>query len=90
MSDKKILTRVHELMRRKHFSSRTEKSYVHRMKKFYYFHHQRNPEELGEAEITEFLTHLAVKEKVSASTQNQALNSLLCSTHMLCRRKRLV
>jgi hypothetical protein len=47
------------------------------MKRFYYFHHRRNPEELGEVEITEFLTHLAVNEKVSASTQNQDLNSLL-------------
>jgi hypothetical protein len=70
MSDKKLLIQVHELMRRKHYSMRTEKSYVHWMKRFYYFHHRKNPEELGEVEITEFLTHLAVNDKVSASTQN--------------------
>lgn len=77
MSEKKILTQVHELMRIKHYSIRTEKSYINWMKRFYYFHKQKNPEEMGENEVNEFLNNLAVKEKVSASTQNQALNSLL-------------
>ena len=77
MSEKKILTQVHELMRRKHYSIRTEKSYINWMKRFYYFHKQKSPEEMGENEVNEFLNNLAVNEKVSASTQNQALNSLL-------------
>ena len=77
MNDKKILTQVHELMRIKHYSMRTEKSYINWMKRFYYFHKQINPDEMGEYEVNEFLSNLAVNEKVSASTQNQALNSLL-------------
>ena len=77
MSDKKILPKVHELMRKKHYSVRTEKSYINWMKRFYYFHKQKNPDDMGENEVNEFLNHLAVEEKVSASTQNQALNSLL-------------
>ena len=46
-------------------------------RRFIYFHHVRHPAEMGEAEINAFLTHLAVAEKVSASTQNQALAALL-------------
>jgi hypothetical protein len=45
----------------------------------HYFHNVRHPQEMAEPEINCFLTHLAVKEKVSASTQNQALSALLCS-----------
>jgi integron integrase len=47
------------------------------VKRFIYFHNIRNPAEMAEPEINAFLTHLAVKEKVSASTQNQALSALL-------------
>jgi integron integrase len=47
------------------------------VKRFIYFHNIRNPVEMAEPEINAFLTHLAVKEKVSASTQNQALSALL-------------
>ena len=77
MSEKKILTKVHEVMRRKHYSIRTEKSYIHWMKRFYYFSKQKNPIEMGEDEVNDFLDYLAVREKVAASTQNQALNALL-------------
>lgn len=77
MGDKKILLKVHELMRRKHYSMRTEKSYINWMKRFYYFHKQKDPADMGEDEVNEFLNFLAVKDKVSASTQNQALNSLI-------------
>lgn len=48
-----------------------------RTRRFVRFHHLRHPEELGEAEVNQFLTHLAVEEKVAASTQNQALSALL-------------
>ncbi len=74
---KKILTQVHELMRTKHYSLKTEKSYIHWMKRFYYFHNQTDIQEMNGKHIQDFLTHLAVNEKVSASTQNQALNALL-------------
>ena len=51
--------------------------YCHWVKRFVYFHKIRHPAEMAEPEINAFLTHLAVKEKVSASTQNQALSALL-------------
>lgn len=47
------------------------------VRRFIFFHQVRHPEEMAEAEINAFLTHLAVQEKVSASTQNQALSALL-------------
>lgn len=47
------------------------------MKRFIFFHNVRSPAEMAESEINTFLTHLAVKEKVSASTQNQALSAIL-------------
>ncbi|MEW8053228.1 MAG: phage integrase N-terminal SAM-like domain-containing protein, partial [Candidatus Thiodiazotropha sp.] len=53
---------------------RTEKSYIHWIRRFVRFHNRRHPKELGKQEIEAFLTHLAVDRKVSASTQNQAFN----------------
>ncbi|MBN2279076.1 MAG: integron integrase [Candidatus Marinimicrobia bacterium] len=77
MSEKKLLTRLHELLRTKHYSYRTEKSYTYWLKYFYYFHDKKNPQELGETEIADFLTHLATQKNLSASSQNQALNALV-------------
>jgi integron integrase len=73
----KLLDRLRESLRSRHYSRRTEQSYCHWVKRFIYFHNIRNPVEMTEPEINAFLTHLAVKEKVSASTQNQALSALL-------------
>jgi integron integrase len=73
----KLLDRLCEALRSRHYSRRTEQSYCHWVKRFIYFHNIRNPVEMAEPEINAFLTHLAVKEKVSASTQNQALSALL-------------
>jgi integron integrase len=64
-------------MRTRHYSKRTEQTYVHWIRRFIFFHDVRHPEKMAETEVNEFLTHLAVKEKVSASTQNQALCALL-------------
>ena len=61
----------------KHLSLQTERSYWNYIKRFYIFHDKRYLRELGVTEIREFLTHLAVKERVSASTQNAALCALL-------------
>jgi site-specific recombinase XerD len=61
----------------KHLSLQTERSYWNYIRRFYIFHDKRYLRELGVAEIREFLTHLAVKERVSASTQNAALCALL-------------
>ncbi|GAF91263.1 unnamed protein product, partial [marine sediment metagenome] len=73
----KLLDRLREALRARHYSKRTEQTYSNWIKRFIYFHNVRHPAEMAEPEINAFLTHLAVKEKVSASTQNQALSALL-------------
>jgi len=73
----KLLDRLREALRTRHYSPRTEQTYRHWVKRFIFFHNVRHPAEMAEPEINAFLTHLAVKEKVSASTQNQALSALL-------------
>jgi site-specific recombinase XerD len=73
----KLLDRLREALRSRHYSRSTEQSYCHWVKRFIFFHHVRHPAEMAEPEINAFLTHLAIKEKVSASTQNQALSALL-------------
>lgn len=71
----KLLDQLREALRSRHYSRRTEQTYCHWVKKYIYFHNIRHPAEMAEAEVNAFLTHLAVKENVSASTQNQALRS---------------
>ena len=73
----KLLDRVREKIRVKHYSIRTEEAYTYWIKKFIYFNNKRHPSEMGELEIEAFLTHLALRENVSPSTQNQALNALV-------------
>jgi len=73
----KLLDRVREVIRRKHYSIRTEQAYCDWIKRFILFHRKRHPAEMAEPEITAFLTHLAAKANVAASTQNQALSALL-------------
>lgn len=73
----RLLDRVREAIRARHYSPRTEDAYIAWIKRFIFFHNKRHPAEMAEPEINAFLTHLAVKEKVSASTQNQALSALL-------------
>jgi integron integrase len=73
----RLLDRVREAIRARHYSRRTEKAYVGWIKRYIFFHAKRHPADMGGAEITRFLTTLAVDGRVSASTQNQALNALL-------------
>jgi integron integrase len=73
----KLLDQVRQAIRARHYSKRTEKTYVEWTKRFIFFHCRRHPLEMGEPEINQFLTGLAVNKKVSASTQNQALSALL-------------
>jgi site-specific recombinase XerD len=73
----KLLDQVRAAIRVRHYSIRTEEAYVRWVREFILFHHKRHPEEMGEAEVSRFLTHLAVNHKVTASTQNQALSALL-------------
>lgn len=73
----RLLDQVHEVMRVQHYALRTEESYVNWIRRFILFQHKRHPAEMGGREIEEFLTHLAVRETVSASTQTQALCALV-------------
>jgi integron integrase len=74
---KKLLDQVRDAIRLKHYSIRTEQAYVGWIKRYIYFHGMRHPSEMGAPEVEAFLTYLAVKENVAASTQNQALSALL-------------
>jgi integrase len=73
----KLLDQVRVAIRTRHYSLRTEEAYVGWIKRFIFFYGKRHPLETGQPEIAEFLSALAVKEHVSASTQNQALCALL-------------
>ena len=64
-------------IRRLHYSPRTEEAYVHWIRQFIRHHGRRHPREMGAAEVTAFLNHLALERKTSASTQNQALCALV-------------
>jgi integrase len=73
----KLLDQVRDVIRRKHYSFRTEQTYLDWTRRFILFHGKRHPSEMAEAEVTEFLTYLAREGKVAASTQNQAMSALL-------------
>jgi integrase len=73
----KLLDHVREAIRMRHYSVRTEEAYVSWIKRFILFHGKRHPLDMGQDEITRFLSALAVHERVSASTQNQALCALV-------------
>lgn len=72
-----LFDRVRQAIRARHYSPRTEQAYLAWIVRFVRFHEKRRPEDMGEPEVNEFLTHLAVDERVAASTQNQALAALL-------------
>jgi site-specific recombinase XerD len=73
----KLLEQVREVIHIKHYSLRTEESYINWIKRFIFFHNKKHPIEMGEKEIGQFITHLAKDKKVSASTQNQALCAII-------------
>lgn len=73
----KLLDRVRHAIRVRHYSRRTEEAYVHWIRRYIVFHGKAHPSTLGASEISAFLTWLAVRQRVSASTQNQALSALL-------------
>jgi len=74
---KKLLDQVSDAIRIKHYSFRTEKTYVEWIKRFILFHNKRHPKEMGADEIQAFIAHLATERTVSASTQNQALSAVM-------------
>jgi integron integrase len=74
---KKLMDQVRDELRLRHYSLRTEYSYCDWIERFIRFHHLRHPKEMGEMEVSSFLTQLARDGRVAAATQNQALSALL-------------
>jgi len=72
-----LLSKAQRILRSKHYSYRTELSYLGWIRRFILFHGKRHPVHMGRAEIEAFLTHLALEKKVAAATQNQAFNAIL-------------
>lgn len=77
MAEPRLLDRVRDALRRGHYSPRTETQYVVWIRRYILFSGTRHPIEMGAVEVERYLTHLAVNQRVSASTQNQALSALL-------------
>lgn len=77
MEKPKLLDVVRHTARLRRLSPKTESAYVNYIRRFILFHHKQHPKEMGADEIRAFLTHLAVEDKVAASTQNVAFSALL-------------
>ncbi|HJV33474.1 phage integrase N-terminal SAM-like domain-containing protein [Geomonas sp.] len=77
MEKPKLLDQLRDAIRIRHYSYRTEQTYVLWAKQYILFHDKRHPADMAEKEIGEFLTYLATKRKISSSTQNQALNAII-------------
>jgi integron integrase len=76
-SGRRLLDRLRNAIRTRHYSRRTEHAYVLWVVRYVKHHDMRHPKELGAADVTSFLSHLATSERLSASSQNQALAALL-------------
>ena len=74
---KKLLDFVRDKIRVKHYSLSTEKTYTHWIKCYILFHNKKHPIDMGKDEIEQYLTSLAVKKRVSPTTQNQAFSAIL-------------
>lgn len=77
MAEKKLLQQVKEKIRLKHYSIRTEKTYLNWIVRYVKFHNLKHPDQMSGKEVEEFLAHLAINNNVASSTQNQALNALV-------------
>lgn len=73
----KLLDQVREAIRTKHYSYRTEQTYIEWIKRFILFHKKRHPKDMAAEEVQAYITHLATERNVAASTQNQALSAIL-------------
>lgn len=73
----RLLDQVRDKIRFKHYSIRTEETYLLWIRRFILFHNKRHPRDMGAAEVEAFLSYLAIKRNVTASTQNLALNAIL-------------
>lgn len=74
---KKLLDQVRDAIRLKHYSYRTEETYVQWIRRYILFHNKQHPKEMGTAEIEAFLTHLAVQERVAASRDRRCETGIL-------------
>ena len=74
---KKLLDIIRDKIRFKHYSFSTERTYVYWVKQYIFFHYKKHPIDMGKNEIEAFLTNLAVKNRVSPTTQNQAFSAIL-------------
>jgi integrase len=83
----KLLDEVSNVARLKHLSRSTEKAYVHYIRQYILFHQKRHPLEMGSEEVRAYLTHLAVRKRVAASTQNAAFSALLFLYREVLRRE---
>ena len=77
MKKRKLLDKIRDRIRFKHYSLSTEEAYLHWIKRFVLFNHKPHSRDMGPTEIEGFLTHLAVAGRVSAFTQNQAKSAIL-------------
>ncbi|MDY6856667.1 MAG: integron integrase [Thermodesulfobacteriota bacterium] len=68
---------IRTALRTEHYALKTEKAYVQWIRRFVGYHHNKQPSHMGGPEIHQFLSHLAINERVAASTQNQALNAIV-------------
>jgi hypothetical protein len=66
----RLLDQVRYALRQRHYSLRTEETYLHWIRRFIFFSGKRHPRDMGAAEVTAFLNHLAVERHVAAATQN--------------------
>jgi integron integrase len=73
----RLVDQIRQSIRLRHFSPKTEKSYLHYIRDFILFHHKQHPREMGADEIRAYLSHLALEREVAASTQTVALSALL-------------
>ncbi len=73
----RLLDQVRDALRSRHRSPRTEEAYVSWIRRFIFHHGKRHPRDMGASEVTSFVTALAVRHQMSASTQNQALSAIL-------------
>ena len=73
----RLLDQVRHTLRKKHYSLKTEKSYIYYIRQFILFHDKRHPKDMGADQIRAYLSHLAVDRTVAASTQTVALSAIL-------------
>ena len=73
----KILDQVRYVIRKKYYSIRPEQAYLQWIKRFVLFHNKRHPKDMGEKEISQYISYLATDRQAASSTQNQAINAIV-------------